>query len=132
MDKFFSSRFLLPARITMKNPSKEISIGERIRQVFDKSDMSITQFAESLHCDRANIYNIFRRKKIDIYLLSKISKILNHDFVEELCTQYGVTKGIPSSKIFLTLEINSMEHKMLNKLLKTVKQLEIKAVKSGV
>ena len=91
--------------------------------------MSITQFAELLHCDRANVYNIFRRKKIDIYLLSQISKILNHDFVAELCAQYGVAKDIPSSKVFLTLEINSMDAKMLNKLLRSIKQLEVKTVR---
>ena len=113
----------------MKKNPKKISIGERIREVFDKSNMSIAQFAELLHCDRANIYNVFRRKKIDIYLLLEISKILDHDFIGELCTQYGVTKDISSSKIFLTLEINSMDAKTLNKLLQTIKQLEIKAIR---
>jgi transcriptional regulator with XRE-family HTH domain len=112
-----------------KKNSKEISIGERIHEVFDKSDMSIAQFAKLLHYDRANIYNIFRRKKIDLYLLSQISKILNHDFVEELCRQSGISKDIPSSKVFLTLEINSMDAKTLNKLLKTIKQLEIKNIR---
>ena len=115
----------------MKKNPKEISIGERIREVFDKSGMTITEFAEALHCDRTNVNNIFRRKKIDIYLLSKISIILNHDFVEELCRQYGVTKDIPSSKVFLTLEINSMDATMLNKLLKTIKQLKVKAVRES-
>jgi len=115
----------------MKKSTQGISIGERIREIFDKSDMNITQFAELLYCDRTNVYSIFRRKKMDVYSLSKISKILNHDLVEELCTQYGVTKDIPSSKIFLTLEINSLDDKALNKLLKTIKQLDIKAIREG-
>jgi len=59
-------------------PPKEISIGERIKEIFDKRDMSISQFAELLHCERPNVYNIFRRKKIDIDLLFEISNILNH------------------------------------------------------
>ena len=113
----------------MKKKLKQINIGERIREVFDKSGMTITEFAKSLHCDRTNPYNIFRRKKVDFYLLSKVSKILNHDFVGELCTQYGVTKDIPTSKIFLTLEINSMDDKALNKLLKAIKQLDVKTVR---
>jgi len=71
----------------MKN-SKEIHIGERIKEIFDQKNISITQFADLLHCDRANVYNIFRRKKIDVDLLLEISNILNHDFVEEVCAKH--------------------------------------------
>ena len=109
-----------------KNPQ---TIGERIREVFDKSGLTVLQFAELLGCDRTDVYNIFRRKKIDIYLLCKISQALNHDFVTELLVEYGFSKDIPSSKVSLILEINNMDDKMLNKLLKTIKQLDVKGVR---
>ena len=113
----------------MKKKLKEICIGERIKEIFDKKNMSITQFAELLHCDRANVYNIFRRKKIDIHLLLEISEILNHNFVEEICSKHGVSKDMSSSKISFVLEINNMNAKSLKIFLKTIKQLEIKTVR---
>ena len=113
----------------MREKSKEICIGERIKEIFDKKNMNIAQFAESLHCDRANVYNIFRRKKIDIHLLLEISKILNHNFIEEICAKYKLSKNISSSKISLVLEINSIDAKTLKNLLKSIKQLEIKTIR---
>ena len=113
----------------MREKSKEICIGERIREIFDKKNMNIAQFAELLHCDRANVYNIFRRKKIDIYLLLEISKILNYDFVKEIYAKHKLPEDISSSKISLVLEINSMNDKTLKSLLKTIKQLEIRTIR---
>jgi len=113
----------------MNKPSKEICIGERIREVFDKKNISITQFAELLHCDRANVYNIFRRKKIDIDLLLEISKILNHNFVEEVCARHELPKNISASKISIILEINLMDNEALKSLFKTMKQLGIKTIR---
>ena len=112
----------------MNKKSKEICIGERIKEIFNKKNMSIAQFAELLHCDRANVYNIFRRKKIDIDLLLEISKILNHNFVEEICAKHSLSKEIPASKISVILEINSIDNKALKRLLKTINQLEIKTI----
>jgi len=112
----------------MKKKPQEISIGERIREIFDKRNMSITQFAELLHYDPSNVHNIFRRKKIDIVLLLEISKILNHNFIEEICAEYGYSNDVPSSKISLILDINCIDAKSLNKILKTIKQLEIKDI----
>ena len=113
----------------MERESKEIHIGERIREIFDQKKISITQFAELLHCDRANVYNIFRRKKIDVDLLLEISNILNHNFVEEVCAVHKLSKDIFPSKISFTLEIDSMDNKTLKSLLKTIKQLEIKTIR---
>jgi len=110
---------------------KEIRIGERIREVFDKSNLSISEFAKLLHSDRTDVYNIFRRKKIDLRLLWEISAALNHNFVEELCAHYGFSKDLPSSRISIILEINSMDAKMLDKLLKTIGQMEVRAVREG-
>ena len=112
----------------MKKKAKEICIGERIREIFDKRNLSITQFAELLNSDRANVYNIFRRKTIDIFLLLKISKILNHNFIDEICAKHEFQKEIPSSKISLILEINSIDVKTLAILTKAIKRLEINTI----
>ena len=112
----------------MQKKSKEICIGEKIKKIFDKKNMNITQFADLLHCDRANVYNIFRRKKIDIHLLWEISKILNHNFVEEICTN-NPPKEMPASKISLVLEINLTDAKTAKSFLKAIKQLEIRTIR---
>ena len=63
-----------------------IPIGKRIKEVFDNlpKSFSVQWFADSLHCDRRNIYRIFERDNIDILLLSRISRVLNHDFFLDL------------------------------------------------
>ena len=103
---------------------KEINIGERIKEVFDKRDMSISQFAELLHCDYANIHNLFRRKKIDVKLLLDISKILNHDFIKE----YGYFNDEDSYKISFVLELNNANEETIKTIVNTFKQLNIKII----
>ena len=111
-----------------KKNKQETIIGERIKKVFETKNMSITQFAELLHYDPSNIHNIFRRKKIETFLLLDISEILHHDFIEEIRAENGYSSGISSSNISLILEINTIDPKTLNKLIKIIKQLEIKAI----
>ena len=83
-----------------------------------------------LHYDRTDVYNIFRRKKIDLRLLWEISAALNHNFVEELRAHYGFSKDLPTSKISIVLEINGMDAKVLDKLLKAIGQMEVRAVRA--
>ena len=63
-----------------------MKIGRRIKEVFDSKPKAYTinWFAAQLHCDRRNIYRIFAKDNIDIILLGRISKILNHDFFIDL------------------------------------------------
>ena len=103
---------------------KEISIGERIKEVFDKREMSISRFAELLHCDYSNVHNIFRRKKIDIKLLLDISKILNHDFIKE----YGYSSDTDSYKISFVVELCNANDETIKTILNTFKQLNIKVI----
>ena len=112
----------------MNENLKKIHIGERIKEVFDQKKMSIAQFAASLHCDRANVYNIFRRKKIDIHLLLDISEILQHNFLAEICAGHEFAISTSLTKIYFVIEINSMDTKTLNTFTKMLKQLEIKSV----
>lgn len=63
-----------------------IHIGKRIKEIFEKQPKThnIKWFAEQLHCRRGNIYDIFNRATIDTELLLRISRILNHDFFEDI------------------------------------------------
>ena len=112
----------------MNDNLKKIHIGERIKEVFDQKKMSIAQFARCLHCDRANIYNIFRRKKIDIHLLLKISDTLQYNFIEEICTGHKYATVMTPAKISFVIEIHSMDTKALNSFANLLKRLEIKSV----
>lgn len=63
-----------------------MKIGPHIRNIFDNMPKSCTVawLAEQLNCDRRSVYRIFERENIDIVLLAKISRILNHNFFVDL------------------------------------------------
>lgn len=55
-----------------------------------RKQMSITEFAEKICCQRNNVYDIFNRSKIDIILLKRISEVLNHNFFQDLANDLGL------------------------------------------
>jgi len=59
-----------------------IIIGSKIKQVFDKKGMSVSEFGRRINKSRENVYSIFRRRTIDTGLLQKISTVLEHDFFQ--------------------------------------------------
>lgn len=88
----------------------KIHAGETVKTYFEETGMTVSEFARRLNCHRQNIYDIFKRKTIDMTLLQRISKVLGHDFVSEL---YGTRQ---SSKITLkfavTVEIENGKYKV--------------------
>ena len=70
----------------MKTDTAGMIIGQQIKRVFDQmpKGCTIVWFARQINCERANIYRIFKKDNIDILLLSKISKVLKHDFFKDL------------------------------------------------
>lgn len=62
-------------------------IGKHIEEVFREQGRKVSWFAEKLSCDRRNVYKIFERESIDTALLSKISTILNHNFLQDLAEE---------------------------------------------
>jgi len=59
-----------------------INIGSKIKQVFDKKGMTVSEFGRRINKSRENVYSIFKRKSIDTGLLQTISEILEHDFFQ--------------------------------------------------
>ena len=63
----------------------EINIGQEIEAELRRQERGATWLAKKLHCDRSNVYKIFKRKDIDTSTLTRISNILNRNFFELYC-----------------------------------------------
>lgn len=59
-------------------------VGKRIREVLDEQGRAASWLAMKIHCERTNIYNVFKREDVSVGLLMKVSRILGHDFFKEL------------------------------------------------
>ena len=61
-----------------------MNIGKQIEETLRKQGKSATWLASEIPCERTNVYNIFKRKSLDVRLLMRISVILEYDFFREL------------------------------------------------
>ena len=61
-----------------------MNIGKHIEETLRKQGKSASWLATQIPCERTNVYNIFKRKSLDVRLLMRISVILNYDFFKEL------------------------------------------------
>jgi hypothetical protein len=59
-----------------------VEIGQKIKEVFDKRQMKLTDFADELGTVRQNVYRIFKKRHLDTGLLLKISQVLDHNFFQ--------------------------------------------------
>ena len=66
-----------------------IHIGREIKAELNRQERGVTWLADKLHCDRTNVYNIFKREGIDTRLLERISNILHYNFFALYCQEDG-------------------------------------------
>jgi transcriptional regulator with XRE-family HTH domain len=92
---------------------KDIHIGKKIKEVFEKKGFTVTEFARRINKSRENIYGIFKRKTIDTGLLLTISKVLDHDFFKYY---------ISGKEEILEIERLTSENKLLKELNKLLKE----------
>lgn len=64
------------------------SIGELIDIEVRQQGMSIVDFAKLIHCERSNVYDIFKRSNINVELLKRISIVLKRNFFQELADDF--------------------------------------------
>lgn len=64
--------------------SEKLTIGKLIEKEVRKQQIPITEFARLICCQRNNVYDIFKRSKIDVVQLKQISKVLKRNFFKEL------------------------------------------------
>lgn len=63
-------------------------IGQHIKEVMKQKGVTATQLANDISCARPHIHRIFRKDNIDIGLLQRISKALDHDFFRDLSDDF--------------------------------------------
>lgn len=61
-----------------------MNVGKHVEEVLKKQGRSAIWLAAQIPCERTNVYNIFKRKSMDVRLLMRISVILEHDFFLDL------------------------------------------------
>lgn len=104
----------------------KLDIGEIIKQEYEKSGLTISQFARMINKERTVVYNLFKRQYIDTDLLFQICMVLNVDlfrlFSEKLreenkvigaCYADDVKGGAVKRKIMLEMEVDEMEYNRL-------------------
>jgi len=92
-----------------------VHIGHLIKSVFDKSGMSVSELARQLHCERTNVYTIFKRRTIDVELLAMLSEILNHNFLDDAMRLYGLTATF-SPKLNLCISFDDFTTEKMERL----------------
>lgn len=70
------------------------TIGELIEEEVRKQNLSITDFAKMICCERANVYKIFQRNTLDIEQLARISKVLGRNFFEDIAKDYDLARPV--------------------------------------
>ena len=85
-----------------------INMGQMIRDALKERKMSISEFAKTIHCSRANVYSIFQRQSIDFERLKQIAKVLDLDV-----SDFIVVEKKESTKRIVVLEIDNEDLKQL-------------------
>lgn len=88
----------------------KVHAGEKVKRYFEASGMSVSEFARRLNYHRQNVYDIFRREVIDVELLQRISRVLEHDFVSEIYASRQSSKI--TLKFAITVEIENGQYKV--------------------
>ena len=62
----------------------KIHIGQRIREVLKRKEVTVTDLAARINTTRTNMHKILGKENIDIALLARISMALEHDFFKDI------------------------------------------------
>ena len=67
-----------------------VHIGKEIKAELMRQERGVSWLADKLHCDRTNVYDIFKREGIDTRLLERISIILKRNFFALYCQEDSI------------------------------------------
>lgn len=88
---------------------KKIHLGKLIKEKFEESNLSISEFARRINRSRSVVYDIFERQSIDIEMLENISEALNFDFLKYLCFEEKEEKKL-SKDLYIILKVVEKEN----------------------
>lgn len=100
-----------------------VHIGQLIKSVFDESGMTVSELARQLHCERTNVYTIFKRRTVDVELLAMLSEILNHNFLDDAMQLYGLTATF-SPKLNFTIYLDDFTAKKIEHLVEVLNEFK--------
>ena len=102
-----------------------VHIGQLVKSVFDESGMSVSELARQLRCERTNVYTIFKRRTVDVELLAMLSKILNHNFLDDAMRLYGLTATF-SPKLNICIGFEDFSAEKMERLLEIIAEFKQK------
>ena len=76
--------------------SHQIFIGKLIQEELRRQQRTVVWLAQSLKCNRTNIYKIFHRPNIDTDLLLQISLLLDCDFFRIYSRAFASDRQTPA------------------------------------
>ena len=66
----------------------DLQIGKRIQTELKEQGRSVSWLARQLGMERTSLYYTFRQNSIDLELLMRISFIVGHNFLQDVCDAY--------------------------------------------
>ena len=89
-------------------------IGQLIEERVKSVNMDVTEFAKQIGRERTNVYNIFKRSRIDTGLLKKIGQVLEYDFFQHFLEPSTIERIkmadiIRKSKVFIEIPLSEEE-----------------------
>lgn len=75
-----------------RNMEKQLSLGKLIQFEVYKQNLSVEEFAGKINCTRTHVYKIFGKSTLDVELLGRISKVLNHNFFVDIADNLELAK----------------------------------------
>lgn len=66
-------------------------IGQLIKKVLDEKRITVREFAQMANSERTNMYRILHRASIDVSTLERYSRILGHNFFQDLSDDLTLT-----------------------------------------
>lgn len=63
-------------------------VGHIVKRVLDEKRISVREFAEMANSERTNMYRILNRESLDVSVLERYSRILDHNFFDDLSEEY--------------------------------------------
>ena len=65
----------------------EIHIGKLVKNFVKENHINSAELARKIGKSRQNIYDLYKRDDIEVKLILTISEALNHNFINDICTQ---------------------------------------------